>query len=464
MGVAYSECGKACHGGWPTETMSKKKLELTRRRVLGGLGTIGVASAAAGLGTSAYLNDTESFENNMMTAGELDLAVDYVVHEEQGSAGDYTINSFTNEVNGSDPGDDLTVNGDGTAMSQNLGDVKPGDSGYSRFCFTIDDNPAYMWACGELTASNENGYTEPEPEDDNGEGELEENIEVDVMYCDLDDEGNLDGEGGTIYSGTLKEVLDQLHGGIPLDGTGDADAMPGEQSPYAGTGPDDVSGDVTNPCLCFDWEVPTSVGNEIQGDSLEFDLSFHAAQSRHNDGTHNPCLEGETGEDFAKFRDDFSPTWNARGIIGNNDASQGGGELSELDIRDADDNELAGDEADYENGVAQSFTLEYTSGGDASLTVGGDTVSLSGAPAPDDDDAAITVKTSSGNTVSVSNVQVNGATPSNASSVSASGGDTSYLFLAGGGVSAGDTISGDVTFSWSGSEPDGEAMGFRIDA
>ena len=207
--------------GRADEPTMPKKLELTRRRLLGGLGTIGVASAGAGLGTSAYLNDTEEFENNMMTAGTLDLAIDYVVHEQQGMAGEYTINSFTGEVNGN-AGNAPTIDGDGTTIHQDLDDVKPGDWGYSRFCFTIDDNPAYLWACGELTSTSENGYTEPEPEDDNGEGELEEAIEVEVLYCDLDEDGSLASTGDTIYSGTLNEVLDQLHGGIPLDGDGDA--------------------------------------------------------------------------------------------------------------------------------------------------------------------------------------------------------------------------------------------------
>jgi predicted ribosomally synthesized peptide with SipW-like signal peptide len=48
--------------------------------VLGGLGGVGLASAGAGLGTSAYLNDTESFEGNTISAGELDLKVDWEEH------------------------------------------------------------------------------------------------------------------------------------------------------------------------------------------------------------------------------------------------------------------------------------------------------------------------------------------------------------------------------------------------
>ena len=54
--------------------------ELSRRKVLGALGGVGLASAGAGLGTSAYLNDTESFEGNTISAGELDLKVDWEEH------------------------------------------------------------------------------------------------------------------------------------------------------------------------------------------------------------------------------------------------------------------------------------------------------------------------------------------------------------------------------------------------
>jgi len=54
--------------------------ELSRRKALAALGSIGVASAGAGLGTSAYFSDQETFENNRLVAGELDLKVDWEEH------------------------------------------------------------------------------------------------------------------------------------------------------------------------------------------------------------------------------------------------------------------------------------------------------------------------------------------------------------------------------------------------
>jgi len=53
---------------------------LSRRQALTALGTVGVASAGAGLGTSAYFSDTESFDGNSMVAGELDMKVDWEEH------------------------------------------------------------------------------------------------------------------------------------------------------------------------------------------------------------------------------------------------------------------------------------------------------------------------------------------------------------------------------------------------
>ncbi|MHB9288845.1 vWA domain-containing protein [Halobacteriales archaeon Cl-PHB] len=66
--------------------MSDDRINLSRRTVLAGLGTIGAAGAAAGLGTSAYFNDQESFENNTLTAGSLDLRVDWEEHYWNGFA------------------------------------------------------------------------------------------------------------------------------------------------------------------------------------------------------------------------------------------------------------------------------------------------------------------------------------------------------------------------------------------
>jgi|GEM_PF-347611 len=258
--------------------------ELSRRKVLGGLGLTGFAAAGAGLGTSAFLNDTETFENNVLTAGTLDLLVGYYSYWDQGNAG-------TGSVSGT---------ADGPAVTSELTDIKPGDNGVLAFCPRIETNPAYLWLCGELTANDENGINEPESEVDSTPetGELAQNIVLDVDYCDLGDVGEAFDPGDVtkvadVWEGTLAEFLTAIETGVPLDGdanSGDGETgflAPGDQACYVGS-----DAGSTNHCLCIAWEVPTDVGNEIQSDSLTFDLEFHAEQCRHNDGTHNPCADG----------------------------------------------------------------------------------------------------------------------------------------------------------------------------
>ncbi|WP_144800038.1 vWA domain-containing protein [Halorubrum depositum] len=201
---------------------------LSRRKLLAGLGAVGVASAGAGLGTTAYFNDTETFEGNTLTAGELDLKLDYkstylggpgrlddiramgygpndeTLAQDLGG-GRYLLGqapspadmqAWEDLVMGeqfdfcSPEADEFLVNGDGIPVFT-LEDVKPGDSGEVTISIHICDNPAYLYLAGELTENAENGQSEPElaaeGEDADGIGELADAIEVCVWYdedCD----------------------------------------------------------------------------------------------------------------------------------------------------------------------------------------------------------------------------------------------------------------------------------------
>jgi predicted ribosomally synthesized peptide with SipW-like signal peptide len=53
---------------------------LSRRKALAALGAIGAASAGAGIGTSAFFSDQETFENNQLVAGTLDMKVSWAEH------------------------------------------------------------------------------------------------------------------------------------------------------------------------------------------------------------------------------------------------------------------------------------------------------------------------------------------------------------------------------------------------
>jgi len=204
------------------------KLTLTRRRLLTGLGTIGVASAGAGLGTTAYFSDQETFENNQLTAGEFDLKMDWQVTYDGPDGFEYVTASpdqYRNEdletlardnlfnlITGSDGVRDPIDSRDAIAQrlantdfdgltdqqrdavedafrSQfadvpqdlfetrpivDLDDVKPGDSGSVSFSLHLFDNPGYIWLNGRLVEARENGHTEPENEDPDTVGDADE--------------------------------------------------------------------------------------------------------------------------------------------------------------------------------------------------------------------------------------------------------------------------------------------------
>jgi predicted ribosomally synthesized peptide with SipW-like signal peptide len=317
--------------------------ELTRRKALAALGTIGVASAGAGLGTSAYFSDQETFENNQLTAGELDMQVaateyysDWSADEAQyaGMASDeasadillppgpeqtdarpiaidvdddgYGYLNFSaaiasdengtpyNRINGgvSTAADGLCgteSDADGPAIIE-IADVKPGDFGGTQFAFELCDNPGYVWLTGGLDAASENGLTEPErddPDEESGTVELLDEIQVGYGVLSLGSE--TPGSGGTspvLYSSeqyTLREFLARLDGdGIALDGNIDADigGGTGEQGCFSGGNPDYPSVHLVSVV----WWLPIDHGNQVQSDSVTFDLGFYTEQCRHNAG------------------------------------------------------------------------------------------------------------------------------------------------------------------------------------
>ena len=61
----------------------------------------------------------------------------------------------------------------------------------------------------------------------------------------------------------------------------------------------------------FCWWIPTTVGNEIEGDSVKFDLKFYAEQRRHNPNPEN--------------RHPFANNGNGNSGNGGNDNGRGNG-------------------------------------------------------------------------------------------------------------------------------------------
>jgi predicted ribosomally synthesized peptide with SipW-like signal peptide len=172
-------------------TMDEDAFEISRRKVLGGLGTVGAVSAGAGMGTSAFFSDTEEFENNQLTAGELDLRAGFQSHysvwsEDEAAANDgseFLTATFQDDAPGGSSGQDITVGQIGCTGLANdldrpvvvLNDIKPGDFGITAFELSLcgdPANPGYVWANARPNLSSlagpnaENGVNEPEGADD----------------------------------------------------------------------------------------------------------------------------------------------------------------------------------------------------------------------------------------------------------------------------------------------------------
>jgi uncharacterized protein YegL len=224
---------------------------ISRRTVLAGLGTVGVAAAGAGLGTTALFNDREGFIGNSLTAGSLDLKLDYKAtylggegrfddvvamgYPDAEDLGDglYLLDqapspadmqAWEDLVMGeqfdfcSDEADEFLVNGDDIPVFT-LSDIKPGDCGEVTISFHICDNPAWLDLSGSILENLENGQTEPElsdeGEDTDGMGELADLIEVCVWYdedCDNVYEPGGEGEGQELEVALVSDTSGSMSG------------------------------------------------------------------------------------------------------------------------------------------------------------------------------------------------------------------------------------------------------------
>ncbi len=202
--------------------MADERFDLTRRKALASLGGIGAGAALGGTGTMAFLNDSESVEGNTMTAGTLDLKLDwqqqyygpsgsweYVnAHPDHDGDGEQSIEieGETYEYSDDDRNivDQLTCenlteeydyNGQDSLIE--LDDVKPGDEGEITFSLHLCDNPGYVWLTADNFTQSGGATTDPEESEGADDGELAENTHVEIWYDeDCDNELDRSGEEG----------------------------------------------------------------------------------------------------------------------------------------------------------------------------------------------------------------------------------------------------------------------------
>ncbi len=262
----------------------ENNIGLSRRRVLGGLGAVGIASAGAGLGTTAYFSDQQTFEGNTLTAGTLALSVTQSIHTlDQDGIGPDEVNYFGES--------------DGPVMVEGpieITDAKPGDE--YEFCWEveIEGNPGYAMVKVD-GVSDQTG------------AEVGTVFADDLFDIDDDDDMVTIGEAATATA-TLTLCEEQEEG--PATPTGEeVEIFPqGEEDNSlgallavlgdglivpSGTEEDELCHDTECPVkLCVTIEIDTDVGNELQGAESSFDLQVHAEQCRHND---EPFETGENG-------------------------------------------------------------------------------------------------------------------------------------------------------------------------
>ncbi|QLH84143.1 TasA family protein [Halosimplex pelagicum] len=202
-------------------------IELNRRRVLGGIVTIGGAAAAAGAGTFAAFSDSESSDGNSITAGTLDLT----------TGSNSTIVNVNDVVPGTGPiAESLTLNNDGN-ISGSL-DV-------------IVDS----------VTSSEN--TVQEPELDSGDE-------------DASQEGTSNTTGELANELTLTLSLDgtELYSGL-ASGLQSGDLTSGN----SGNGENYSMTADSSANFEIEYSVDSDAGNEIMSDSVQIDLTFELNQN-----------------------------------------------------------------------------------------------------------------------------------------------------------------------------------------
>ncbi|MEF8973824.1 MAG: VWA domain-containing protein [Haloarcula sp.] len=317
--------------------------DISRRKLLSATGTIGAAAALGGAGSMAFFSDEESYANNRLVAGELDMKVGYSAHysdwkpsggtpegegvevrhwngapDTTGSSSDLNPGEtglpandawlvavddpgqFLENTQTSDVGADNPTCDDGNDADDlpqpviDLTDVKPGDFGEVTFDFALCDNPGFVWVQGGLVDSSENGVNEPEAsdedEDQNEDGSLKsgETAPAKVELVDaiqvavwVDDGNNYqNGEEELFFTGSLRDVIVGDLGEATPPGV----PLPGDTPPEEGGGTGDLNcfSAETEHSVAFAWYLPVDHANEIQSDTATFDLGLYTEQCRHN--------------------------------------------------------------------------------------------------------------------------------------------------------------------------------------
>lgn len=228
--------------------------ELTRRKLLAAIGAGGLA-AGAGLVGASYSGSRPGYTHYTLaqTNGPLVRVAWYSLYNGALFSGSPTTNDEWDFNETDEYVDDVATNLSSSGPVIDVPNLLPGDHGTLSIGLLAEER-AEVWMRLNVSGSS---------------GKLDEAVNASVWYdtgifgiggCD----GSEDAIGASPFAeGTLAELgkVDSLAKGVLLDpGWTDNSCMAVED----------------RLCLGFSWSVPTSVGNEVQNDSVSFDLEFVA--------------------------------------------------------------------------------------------------------------------------------------------------------------------------------------------
>jgi len=237
------------------------------RRILLSLITIAATVIIAAGGTVAYFSDKETSSGNTFSVGSIDLKVGY-----ESSYNGISTTSW-----------DLKDLGTGDKFFD-FEDLKPGDWGEGTITLHVYNNNA--WACMTITPVKNDDATSTEPEIEAGDapenpaddfdGELAQNINL-LIWADVCNEGGAQ-PGDNVYQPDCDNLIHQG----PAPTTTVTFALADKNTNvFTGTSSEPLLGS-NNYYIGIKWEISDNVGNEIQTDTYEADISFYAVQSRNN--------------------------------------------------------------------------------------------------------------------------------------------------------------------------------------
>ena len=274
------------------------------KKILISLSIIALAAVIVIGGTIAYFSDTETSTGNTFTAGAIDLTIDNTSY-----AIDYTIPGYQETPDGSlvkSEATSWTLDDLTNQVFFNFVDLKPGDIGEDTISIHVNNNDAWLCMSTNITATPENGRTEPEAlvDDSAGEGELQNALNFAFWADDGNNVLEVDeyANGQGVWQGTAEDfmntspriVADSNYNiftgtsGTPLTGGetyhiakawcfGNLGFTPLTQDNEINQGP--IERGATG--ISCDG---ASVGNETQTDGIVGDIEFTAVQSRNNSG------------------------------------------------------------------------------------------------------------------------------------------------------------------------------------